>query len=104
MGKSRITLKEGETMEFNEIARRSFTSGLSGMSAMVIQVSSLMWMRTIMNNQYRRGGTLKETVSKLYKDGGLRRFYRGYSVAIFQGPLSRFGDTFSNTLFISVMN
>lgn len=62
-----------------------------------------MWMRTIMNNQYRRGGNIKDTVRKLYADGGLRRFYRGYSVAIFQGPISRFGDTFSNTLFLSLM-
>jgi len=50
MGRSRIKLKEGETMPIEEIARRSFTSGISGMSAMIIQVSTLMWMRTIMNN------------------------------------------------------
>lgn len=35
-----------------------------------------------MNYQYRRGGTIKETVKKLYSEGGLRRFYRGYPVAI----------------------
>ena len=57
-----------------------------------------------MNNQYRRGGTLKHTIKRLYAEGGILRFYRGYSVAVFQGPLSRFGDTFSNTLFISLMN
>lgn len=57
-----------------------------------------------MNSQYRHGGTLMETVRKLSKEGGIRRFYRGYSVAMLQGPLSRFGDTFSNTLFLSVMN
>ena len=61
-----------------------------------------MWMRTIMNYQYRRGGTIKETVKKLYSEGGIRRFYRGYPVAIIQGPISRFGDTFSNTLFLSL--
>ncbi len=70
-------------MGVREIASKSLISGLSGMSAMLVQVTSLMWMRTIMNNQYRRGGTLKDPVKKLYKEGGLRRFYRGYSVAIF---------------------
>ncbi len=100
----RIKLKEGETMKVNEILRRSLLSGISGMTAMVIQVSTLMWMRTIMNNQYRKGGTIKQTVKTLYAEGGVRRFYRGVSVAMIQGPMSRFGDTFSNTLFISLMN
>ena len=100
----RINLKEGEVMPVNEILIRSLKSGLSGMGAMVIQVSSLMWMRTIMNYQYRRGGTIHQTVTKLYKEGGIRRFYRGYPVALFQGPMARFGDTFSNTLFLSFMN
>lgn len=63
-----------------------------------------MWMRTIMNTQYRRGGKIKDTVKKLYSQGGIRRFYKGYPVAIIQGPLSRFGDTFSNTLFLTFMN
>lgn len=103
MGRKPI-LKEGEVMAPKEILTRSLKSGLSGMGAMVIQVSSLIWMRTIMNYQYRYGGTIKETVLKLYKEGSIRRFYRGYPVAIFQGPLARFGDTFSNTLFLSFMN
>lgn len=36
MGRSRIKLGENETMPFKEIAVKSFTSGLSGMGAMVI--------------------------------------------------------------------
>jgi hypothetical protein len=36
MGRSRIKLKEGETMPIREIASKSFTSGLSGMSAMYV--------------------------------------------------------------------
>ena len=61
-----------------------------------------MWIRTAINYQYRYGGTIKNTVSTLYKDGGVRRFYRGVGPALFQGPLSRFGDTFSNTLALSL--
>lgn len=45
----KIDLKEDETMPVSEIWRRSLNSGLSGMMSMVIQVSSLIWMRTIMN-------------------------------------------------------
>ena len=36
-----------------------------------------------MNSQYRYGGTMKDTINRLYKEGGVRRFYRGYSVALF---------------------
>ena len=41
----------------NEILNKSFTKalngGISGATAMGIQVTSLMWLRTTMNNQYR---------------------------------------------------
>lgn len=33
-------------------AKRSLGGGLAGAGAMVVQVSTLMWMRTIMNYQY----------------------------------------------------
>ena len=85
-----------------DIYKKSLKSGLNGASAMMIQVGTLMWMRTIMNYQYRYGGTIAQTASQLYKDGGIRRFYRGVGAALFQGPLSRFGDTFSNTLALSL--
>ena len=69
---------------------------------MVLQVTSLMWLRTTMNYQYRYGTKLGETFSKLYNEGGIRRFYRGICPALFMGPLSRFGDTDANigVLFI----
>ena len=85
-----------------DVLEKSMKSGLSGAGAMTVQVSTLMWLRTIMNYQYRHGGTIKSCVSTLYKDGGIPRFYRGVCAALFQGPLSRFGDTFSNTFALSV--
>merc|ERR1711988_704280 len=61
-----------------------------------INVLTLMWMRTIMNYQYRYGGTLGETVRKLYAEGGIPRFYRGLAPGLIQAPVSRFGDTAAN--------
>lgn len=87
-----------------DILEKSIKSGLSGAGAMTVQVTTLMWLRTIMNYQYRHGGTIKSTVSTLYKDGGVPRFYKGVGAALFQGPLSRFGDTFSNTLALSAFD
>jgi hypothetical protein len=53
--------------------------------------------RTTMNYQYRHGGSTRQALSTLYKDGGVRRFYRGLGPALLQGPLSRFGDTAANS-------
>jgi len=81
----------------NKALKRALGGGLAGASAMVIQVCSLMWMRTTMNYQYRYGTTTREALRALYKDGGLPRFYKGILPALAQGPLSRFGDTAANT-------
>lgn len=71
---------------------------------MAIQVVSLMWLRTTMNYQYRYGTSTREAMRALYKDGGVLRFYRGLAPALFQGPLSRFGDTASNAGCLSLLN
>lgn len=78
---------------FQLAAKRAFSGGLSGMIAGIVQVCTLMWLRTTMNYQYRNGGTMKEAMSTLYKEGGVPRFYQGVQFAILQTPLSRFGDT-----------
>lgn len=54
-------------------------------------IQSFRWLRTTMNYQYRFGGGFKETLEKLYQEGGVRRFYRGVSFALLQVPLARYG-------------
>lgn len=88
----------------NRSAKRALGGGVAGASAMVVQVSSLMWMRTAMNYQYRYGTTTTEAFRHLWKDGGVLRFYRGYWAALAQGPLSRFGDTASNTGMLALLD
>lgn len=39
-----------------------------------------------------------------YLQGGIRRFYRGIAPALFQGPLSRFGDTAANAGVLSLVD
>lgn len=78
-------------------ARRAIGGGASGAAAGVVQVLSLMWLRTAMNYQYRFGGDgLASTLRTLWKEGGVRRLYRGFSFALVQSPLSRFGDAATN--------
>lgn len=80
------------------ILEKSVKNGLSGAGAMTIQVSSLMWLRTTMNYQYKFGGKMLPTIQHLYKEGGIPRFYRGIVPALMVAPLSRFGDTAANSL------
>merc|ERR1719156_76738 len=84
----------GETLK--KAGYRALGGGASGAAAMVIQVGSLMWMRTTMNYQYRYGMTTTDALRTLYNDGGILRFYRGVGPALIQGPVSRFGDTAAN--------
>ena len=84
----------------NDLIQKSFNKaiggGLSGSMAMATQVTTLMWLRTVMNYQYVNGTPFKASFNTLYKDGGLLRLYRGYPIAIVNAPLFRFGDTAAN--------
>lgn len=77
--------------------------GVPGMAAMAAQVTTLMWLRTTMNYQYAYGTNMTTALKILYHQGGIQRFYSGYSMAIMQGPLSRFGDTAANAGMLSVL-
>jgi len=80
----------------SKASKKALTGGIAGMGAQAINVLTLMWMRTIMNYQYRYGGTFTQTVSKLYAEGGIPRFYRGLAPGLIQAPMARFGDTAAN--------
>ena len=83
---------------------RALSGGVPGMVAMGIQVLSLMWLRTTVNYQYRYGTGTLHALQTLYAQGGVRRFYRGVGPALIQGPLSRFGDTASNTGMLALLD
>jgi hypothetical protein len=62
--------------------RMALGGGIAGAAAMVIQVLTLMPMRTIMNYQYRYGGGMVSSAKKLYSDGGFWRYYAGLGPAL----------------------
>lgn len=97
-----------EELSFKEIMSKAGKSamrgGTAGAAAMGANVACLMWMRTTVNYQYRTGTTFPVALRTLYADGGIPRFYRGVLPALVQGPLSRFGDTASNTGMLTLLN
>ncbi len=70
---------------------------------MVLQVLTLMPLRTVMNYQYRYGTNTTAAIRTLYLDGGWTRYYQGLSAALVQGPVSRFGDTAANAGILALL-
>lgn len=97
-GHPRALAKGSSTM--NEIllnaGRKGLGGGIPGAIAGVVQVMMLMWIRTVMNYQSRYGTSFFKALHVLYKEGGIRRFYRGVGFALVQAPLTRFVSTASN--------
>lgn len=90
---------------FRKAGKRAIGGGIPGAVAMGAQVVTLMPLRSTMNYQYRYGNTSTGTaIRTLYADGGVRRFYRGIGPALFQGPLSRFGDTAANSGMLTLLD
>lgn len=71
-------------------------SGQLGAVAGLVQVLSLMWLRTVMNYQYAHGTGFAETIRIMWREGGVRRFYQGVSLALIHAPLIRAGDVAAN--------
>jgi len=93
-----VTNKKPQSL--NEIllkaGRRGLGGGIPGAMAGVIQVVTLMWLRTIMNYQCRYGTSFFQALRTLLNDGGVGRLYRGLGFALVQAPVSRFVSTASN--------
>lgn len=89
-----------ERLTMNEIllraGKRGLGGGIPGALAGVMQVVSLMWLRTIVNYQSRYGTTFSQALTTLMKEGGIRRLYRGIGFALIQAPLARFVSTAAN--------
>lgn len=81
---------------FEKAKKKALGGGKAGALAAVVQVLSLMWLRTSMNYQYRYGGDLASSLKTLWNEGGIPRLYQGLPFALVQGPLTRFGDTAAN--------
>ena len=77
-------------------SKRGLGGGISGALAGVVQVITLMWLRTLINYQCRYGTTFAHALRTLLHEGGLTRLYRGLGFALIQAPLVRFVSTAAN--------
>ena len=89
--------------DLGKALKSALGGGLSGAAAMILQVLTLMPLRTIMNYQYRYGTTMTQATKTLYADGGWTRYYQGLTAALVQGPVSRFGDTAANVGILALL-
>jgi len=84
-------------------SKKALGGGKAGAAAAVVQVCSLMWLRTAMNYQYRYGGNLATSLNTLWAEGGISRLYQGLGFALVQGPATRFFDTASNVGILALL-
>jgi hypothetical protein len=94
--KSSIISQNKAISVLEKASKSVLRGGTSGAIAGFIQVCTLMWLRTVVNYQYRYGKSIKSSIVDLYSEGGLSRFYQGLGYAIIQGPLARFGAVAAN--------
>ncbi|EIM84854.1 mitochondrial carrier [Stereum hirsutum FP-91666 SS1] len=96
---------DADDVEFDlgKALKSALGGGLSGAAAMVLQVLTLMPLRTVMNYQYRYGTTTTSAIKTLYHEGGYARYYQGLLAALVQGPVSRFGDTAANAGILALL-
>lgn len=73
--------------EFKNSSNKALKTGVSGAC---LQVTSLLWIRTVNNYQYRYGTNLKDTFKILYNDGGILRFYKSYIPSLFVASSCKF--------------
>ena len=99
-----IAIAPSATPILRKALRKAIGGGVGGLLAGVVQVLTLMWLRTAMNYQYRHGGTTAEAMRALYAQGGLARFYQGVGWALVQTPLTRFGDTAANSGVLELLS
>ena len=96
-----------ETLDWQGIvkkaSKKALGGGKAGAAAAVVQVCSLMWLRTAMNYQYRYGGNLTTSLNTLWAEGGIARLYQGLGFALVQGPATRFFDTASNVGILALL-
>ncbi|RGP80311.1 hypothetical protein FLONG3_1612 [Fusarium longipes] len=75
--------------DLKKALKRALGGGLSGAAAMILQ--------------YRHGTSFTVATKTLYTEGGIRRYYQGIAPALFQGPISRFGDTAANAGILALL-
>lgn len=88
----------------SKASKKALGGGKAGATAAVVQVGSLMWLRTAMNYQYRYGGNLSSSLETLWDEGGIARLYQGLPFALVQGPITRFGDTAANVGILALLD
>jgi hypothetical protein len=98
--KAFVSKSDRPTRSINQLliaaGKRGLGGGIPGAMAGMVQVITLMWLRTIMTYQCRYGTNFSQALNTLLREGGIARLYRGLTFALVQAPLCRFVSTAAN--------
>ena len=65
--------QESGGLILNKALTKAFRGGIPGSAAAAVQILSLMWLRTIVNYQYKTGSSFSNAFRALLSEGGVRR-------------------------------
>ena len=86
-----------------DVGRKALIAGTSGAVAGLLEVPLLMWLRTVMNYQYRHGTPFFASLRQLYAEGGVARLYSGIVITLVNTSLARFGEMGANAGVLALM-
>lgn len=86
-----------------QAGRKAVSDGIAGAIAGSLEVPLFMWLRTVMNYQFRHGTAFFATLQNLYAEGGVGRLYNGLMLTLLMTSLSRFGEMGANAGAVALM-
>lgn len=82
----------------------AFLNGVSGCVGVACQTMGLLGIYNLKEERVRTGGNAIQTAVKLYRTGGVVRFYQGFFSAFRSASMARFGDNFFSAFVTKEMN
>lgn len=86
------------------VLSKALLNGVSGCFGVACQTVSLLGVYNLKQERVRSGGKTIETVVKLYRAGGVVRFYQGFFSAFRSASMARFGDNFFSSFVTKEMD
>ena len=82
------------------ILSKALLNGVSGCFGVACQTVSLLAVYNLKEERVRSGTNTIETATRLYRSGGIMRFYQGFFSAFRSASMARFGDNFFSSFIV----
>ena len=95
---------EQKQQKKTSILSKALLNGVSGCVGVACQTIGLLGVYNLKEERVRSGANTIETAARLYRTGGLVRFYQGFFSAFRSASMARFGDNFFSSFVTKEMD